>query len=443
MTPYLTARRSFLRAAGASLGLTSMLRSAEASAGGAGPPVRFMVIHRPTGTVRAQWLPQGTESSFTLAPIMKPFEPVRSHMVALDGLSLRRAGPIAGPHEMGMVTMMTGAPVGPSPQQFNCASTGPSIDQLFLSRSPALQGTPFPSLQLAADGRAQINISANRAASYSGPAAPLYPDVDPRRVYERIFGSFMPTGDPQKLARARARKKSVLDFVRGDLARLQRLAPASELSKLDAHTAAIRDLEKSIDATMTGVPASCGGHQPPPAVSINSSASHGVVGKLQLDLVRAAFACDLTRVVTFTWAGALSIIAFEGLYPGMPKLSHHPASHESGMDQAMGAIDQWYSVRTAEFISGLANTVEGSGSLLDNTLVVYTSEVSHGHSHSYSNMPILLFGGPGVRLRGNRFVTRRGTTNDLWLAAASVYGVDLPSLGAREQWTGPVPDVFP
>jgi hypothetical protein len=435
--------------------LTALLRGIEAQAQGLAPAVRFLVIHHPVGTVRDQWLPTGGTSSLALSPILQPFEPLKSRMTVIDGLDIVAAKSGNKTHEGGMVAIMTGQPTfGKIGQQDHIAG-GASIDQIFLERSARLKGRPFPSLQLAADTRSDRNEISPRVMSYAAPAtpgtrAPMFPEMQPAVVQTRILGSMMPGGSAEAIARTRARRASVLDLIRGDLTRLRALVPAADRTKLDAHGAAIRDLERSFDQTTPVTPGKC---PPTPAPrsypdttnQFGSNPFHAEVGQLHLALIRTAFTCDLTRVATFMWSPGTNHVTFGGLYPGMATTEHHPPSHSTSPDRlkALAAIDTWYSARTSEALQEWAKVPDpgGTGSLLDNTVVVYLTEVARGYDHDFQNTPMVLFGGPGARLPGGRFLKlpMNRPTNDLWLALAQVFDVNLTKLGAAEQQSGPLP----
>jgi hypothetical protein len=444
-TPYRIARRSFLRGlglAGAASGLGWWLHRAESHAGGAGSPRRLIVMQRPNGTVHSQWL-----AGATLGPILEPFAGLQDQMVVLGGLNIVTSNGGNASHEGGLVTLMTGEPIGetrpPSPDDWK--NTAPSIDQILAEQSPVLGGTPFASLQIAAhnrqDGAPEV---ANRALSYEGADIPLYPEIKPSLTFERLFGAIDPS-DADALARARAKNASVLDFIDGDLQRLRQLAPAAERDKLDAHADAIRQLEQSLD----GLTECASGDPPIDPPDSDTHTDVAAVGAAQLAILRAALQCDLTRVVTFMWTPGASSVQFEGLYEGMNLFQHHSLSHQNLDDatvqQNMGAIDRWYSERTAEFLQSLADTpdFDGSGSVLDNSLVLYLSEVSVGWTHSFDEMPMVLFGGRNLGLEGGRILDFGGRpTNDLWLSIAPVFGVDLGQLGAEGQSSGPLPGLF-
>ena len=448
---YPIARRAFMRGlgvVGAASGLGWWLRAAESRAEGMVAPKRLLVLHRPNGTIRPEWLPQGGGQGATLGPILQPFAGLAKNMVVLDGLSIVTSNGGDSTHEGGLVTLMTGHPIGdarpPSPDDWK--NTARSVDQRLAAESPMFTGTPFASMQIAAHNRQEgAPEVANRALSYAGPDSPLYPETRPSQTYERLFGGIQPGLSPEELARVRAKNKSVLDFMSADLTRLHQLAPASERAKLDAHESAIRDLEKSLD----GLTSSCSpGDAPSDPPDSDKHGDVQTVASAQFAIMRAAFLCDVTRVMTFMWSPGASSVQFEGLYDGMGLVQHHSLSHqnldEDEVAKNMAAIDRWYAERTAEFLTTLRDTpdIDGVSSMLDNTLVLYLSEVARGN-HTFDNMPLVLFGGPGVGLVGDRIVEYPGrSTNDLWLTIGENFGVDLGQLGDPGQSSGPLPDLL-
>src|SRR6185369_7973211 len=193
-----------------------------------------------------------------------------------------------GGHEKGTVVMATGAPTKwtrtGQTETDDAMAAGPSIDQLLLAKSTKLQGTPFKSLQALCDDRIDHQEISCRCITYSmdqrpqpgiaGPGVsgasyentPIRPTLRPLELYQRVFGTVMPGGTVDAVARARAAKKSVLDFSLREITRLRTLAPASQKSVLDAHEQAIRDLEKELDGQGNVNAAACGIAMPPPDI---------------------------------------------------------------------------------------------------------------------------------------------------------------------------------
>jgi len=514
VSSYKVARRAFLRACGGSAVLTlPLLRSMEARAQGMPAPRRLLIIHHSQGSPLEQWRPAAaaTTQTFTLPANSAPFAPLQSKMVLIDGLNLVTAstttdGGGQNTSEGGMVALMTGVPtLGHIGQQDHCAG-GPSIDQILLQRSPLLGGdaspardkTPFRSLQLAADVRAERDEVAPRVMSYLQPTAsadpsrartPLYSETQPLNVFKRVFGSGLPSGTDT--ATLLARDLSVLDFARSDLKRLRGVAPANERARLDNHADAIQQLEATIRQNLPAISSACTRPaQPPMFAEAPTQIGHGlgswvgdmsgvdyydgtdpnnhphqVLGQTQLALIKAAFACDLIRVATFSWSSATSVVMFPASMGGAtltsftsPVPHYEPLSSNSADTLAWwAAIDLFYAQQSSLAIQSLAATMDVDGnSLLDNTVVVYVTAESRRWDHRQQNIPLAVFGGRNTGLRGGTFLkitdgplaslTSSSPTNrpfnDFWLALAPSFGVDLGTLGAPSQYTGPLAGVF-
>jgi hypothetical protein len=469
--PYRTTRRNFLKGSCATA-VAFWLRRAEAFAQGAPSPKRFLVMHHPVGTVRDNWVCKGSETEFELSRILTPFEPLKNYMCILDGIDIVANG-VGGGHEQGTVVMMTGVrttELYPGNGGDDPKAAGPSVDQIFLKNAPGLMGTPIASLQVSCDDRVDVGEISTRRLSYSGAAAPLDPYLVPHLTYQRVFGSMMPTGGmpgatDEALAKARALKKSVLDFSLGDLAKLRALAPSSEYERLDAHEEAIRELERGFDAAGSPTATGCVAPEAPPELkpfvdsqgnrigngnyqtsngSVGEETTHEMIGRLHFSVIKAAFQCDLTRVVTFQWSPGTNHVAFAGFYPPDPAAikMHHPLSHEFNNNQVpefLTRIDTWYSEKTCSLLQSLQSTPDLSGgNLLDNTLVPYVTEVARA-DHSWDLAPFIVFGGPGTKLQGGRYKKYNPArpVNDMWLACAKSLEVpNMTSLGNRDMYTG-------
>jgi hypothetical protein len=466
------------------------------------------------------WRPSATATTtnFTLPQNSAPFNPLKSKMVMIDGLNIVTESAMPGgnnggnmTHEGGMVAVMTGVPtLGPIGTQDHAAG-GPSIEQRFLDASPVLGGansssptkTMFQSLALAADVRSDRDEVAPRVLSYRPPLAnqpnislarqPMFPETQPINVYNRIFGgSFSTGGDPAVAAAKLAQQQSVLDFINGDLARLRTIVPASESVKLDSFASSIQQLESSIKLglmpggcstvkmpesfAMTGTGAS-GGQAPAGGSQLKgvdyydpsdpTNHPHQRLGLQQLSMVLGAFACDYARVATFMWSAGTNWVVFPTTFQGQTlpttpvsaSSPHHPPSHTTNAATMawLAQVDQWYATQSAGFIQMLDATKDFDGnSILDNTVVVYLSEIARAYDHDQKNVPMLVFGGKNTRIKGGQYIkvtdgplagvdgntTGNRPVNDMWLALAPIFGVTLPSLGSTRQYTGPLPGLI-
>ncbi|WP_437729758.1 DUF1552 domain-containing protein [Sorangium sp. So ce1335] len=470
--PYASSRRRFLQGIGAAAGMFAILRGMERAAEGAEGPKRLLIIQRPVGTVYENWWPQGSGTSFTLSRILRPFEPVRDRMVVLRDLKLPYEGSVGGGHERGTVLMATGRrtrQLYPGNGGDDPMAEGPSIDQLLVKQSPDLQGTPIASLQISCDKRADTPEVSTRHMSYSGPRSPMTPYYQPLEVYERVFGTLMPGGTTsdnlEALARARRQKKSVLDFASRDLGRLHELAPSAQREMLDAHVEAIREVEKELDADPHNA-AFCGMEQPPDIVQVSEyidpySSNHVVgerddekharIGALHFAVLKAAFRCDLTRVVTFQWTPGTNHVSFGDLWPPDPRIFkvHHTTSHDPDTRDTLEfltRVEEFYANKLAGFLKELAATQEvNGGTLLDNTLIPYVTEVGT-RKHNWDNVPWLLFGGAKTGLVGGRVWDNGGrglrSTNDLWMACAGALRVPDLVIGDDDLHTTAISGLF-
>ena len=502
MSSYKFKRRSFLRACGGSAALLApLLRSIEARAQGVKAPLRLLILHHPLGAAPGlgSWRPNATATTtnFTLPFESAPFEAagLKPYMAMVDGLNMVFATRSTDPnmnsgqntHEGGMAVMMTGVPVLGRIGTQDHAAGGASIDQILLDNSPVLGGptqtikTPFHSLQLAADVRSDRDEVAPRALSYRPPLTgqtdlnkarqPMYPETQPLNIYKMVFGGSIMTGiDPAQIL---AQKLSMLDYMRGDLARMQSLIPSSEKNRLAAHADAIMQLEASIRQTygsMTTTAVCTKPAMPPNYAEVSgkqtannvstdlsgvdyyipnmpSSHPHLDLGLTQLRLIKTAFACDYVRVATFMWSAGTNWVVFPGTFQGstiagnLQSTPHHPPSHagDTATNNWLNQINAFYSNATAmalqEFVT--QPDIDG-GKLIDNTIIVYITEVARAYDHNQQNMPVIVFGGKNTGLKAGTFLKVTGGSlppqtgggsgnrpfNDLWLALMPKFGVD-------------------
>ncbi|HEY3495809.1 MAG TPA: DUF1552 domain-containing protein [Polyangiaceae bacterium] len=485
MRSYRFARRSFLAGIGGAFGLKIMLDNLEAMAAGAVSPPRFLMTHWPVGTIRTQWVPTGSGSTYVTSPILEPFETagLREDMVVLYGLS--HGGISAGSgggHEAGTPMMATGA---------NCPGTrrnggeaddacagGPSWDQIFLRRIPELVRPGQGYANAICDARIDSYETSTRCISYGyttrsivaerptagamiTEAVPLYPTLSPLALYTAIFQGFVPGGsmtDEAALRALRARK-SVLDYAMSELAEVRLLCPASERTKIDAHAEAIRKIEMQLaeqianppgenscalpvapDADLTGKTADRLSDYTDPTTSTDDSDIHRAVGKAHWGIIKAAFQCDLIRVATFQWSPGTNHVSFRGLDPNSPNTiyMHHPLSHKvqdpsfyngsrpssnAYVWDAMVNANKWYNTETAALLAELKSATDiYGGSLLDHTIVPHVTEVAEA-SHTRSPLPALIFGGKELGMQGGQFqnFSQNRSHNSLWVSIAQAY----------------------
>lgn len=442
-------RRTFLAAVGGTaIGGTALgHRYFGRPAGGEsdGPPARLLIIHKPCGTVPESYDCAGGELDFSLSPILEPFAPVREHMVVVEGLDItKRADTPGQDHGNGMVTFMTGGVTIKAPGFRAVIADRASIDQILAADERLVGASPIRSLQLAADVRSDRDEVFVRVLSYADRARPVAPEARPAAAFARVFGGLLATGDEADLDRELRRRRSVLDYGRDGVRRLSARVGAAERIRLESHLDAIRETEALLDRSLACTGPDLAALGDLSAVDLTDDL-HGEVGLAHLEIIRAAFQCDLTRIATFMWAPGNSRINFSRMIPGVEDLGHHVITHRGANPAAdEAAIHRWYNQQMAGLIARLRDTADlDGGSLLDNTLVLVFSEVRLGSPHTFDNVPIQIFGGANLGLAGGRKLDFGGrSTNDLWLTIAGALGAPMECFGLAEHCAGELPGLF-
>jgi hypothetical protein len=435
-------RRTLLRgAAGVALALP-FLDAMAPRASAASFPKRFVVFFTGLGTVKGKWAPTGTETSFSLGPILSPLAPFQDRLLVLEGIDMESAyhGP-GDPHQQGIGHALTGAELLEGDlfvYSCNALKTvgwggGVSLDQLLAQRIGG--ATKLPSLELGVQVEF-ANVSAR--VSYQGPGLPVPPDDDPAHVFDRVFGDL--SESPKSVALRDMKRRRVLDAVLDDYRALAPKLGAEDRYKLDSHLGAVADLERRLHLTHGGAEGACEAPSLGPVPAIYANDDYPAIGRLQMDLLAAALACDLTRVATLQWTTVQTGKVFTWLGQTEP---HHTLSHASDLDapaqQALIDIGTWHSGELAYLLGKLASMPEGDGSVLDNTIVLWCTDVSRGNTHSRRDMPYVIAGSGGGALQTGRHLKYAGAPhNDLLLALALAMDVPLTTFGDPAYNTGPL-----
>ncbi|MBC8068134.1 MAG: DUF1552 domain-containing protein [Deltaproteobacteria bacterium] len=434
-------RRRVLQALGVGAAVSPFVPLLESGAAGSeAPPKRLVLFFSPHGTVRERWLPTGTVTDFVLPQILEPLAPFQDRTLVIDGLRIAVAGPPGGPHTVGPAYLFTGSPMLEG-SEFNhpcCGMHGwashASIDQ---SVAAAIGNeTPFRSLEF---GVQPGGSHPGSRISYLDANQPLAPESDPFSMFDRLFGD---QGiDPAVAARRKAQRLGVIDVVKPELDALTSKVSPSDRVKIDAHLTAIAQMESQFNATYTCAPPDLGA----PA-GLNDFAMTDAISKQQLDLMVEAFACGVTNVA--------SVMYRRGENDGFPypflgiDTEHHGMSHEGDSNlvavDSLSAIYRWYAEQLAYLAAKMDAVIEPDGStLLDNTMIVWGSEIAKGNTHSWENMPFVVVGGGGGALRTGRFHTFAGQNhNRLLVTIAQAFGIDIQSYGGFDDGSGGLSDLL-
>lgn len=410
-------RRTFLGSLGASLlGGLAAPRRARAQAAGAR---RLIVFFTPDGTVPEAYWPRGIGASFSFAPgsVLEPLAGLESQLTIVGGLEY--VGGVA--HDRGMIYMLTNSGWENVPEVSETA--GRSLDQYVADR---VHGTErFSSLELGVQTSVLGAMMESRMC-YRGPQRWVSPNDDPRDVHRRLFGEVTP--DAVALAEDR---RSVLDLVREETTALAGRLPPAEKAKLDMHLDALRDVERNIEPPEPG--ARCGAADAPPAFDVYDNDRFGEIGRAQMDLLVAAMSCDLTRVGSIQWSHAASETLFSWL--GHAE-SHHSLSHmDEGSPEGVAQFiedGRWYTEQFRYLVERLAALPEpgGAGSMLDHSVVLWTTEIGDGVTHMCEDVPVVIAGGGSGRLRPGRYLRYDGESHGKLLTSLCwAMGLDNQSFG--------------
>lgn len=420
-------RRDILRAAGGfalASGLGFLPRFAQAQGK---PRKRLIVFYTPNGHNKEAWGAVANGASWDLGSILAPLASLKNDVTVLQNVDNRAAGESPAsinPHWRGIYTVLTGtrclsAPPTPSGVDYGYFG-GISIDQLVGKRMT----TPLKVLNLGVQTRERVITAAGMKAS-------VPPELDPLRAFDKIAGVIKPTGtgpDPKAEALAR-RRQAVLDATLAELDGYSRDATGDEKDKILAHAASVDELKASVTNTTT---VSCTAPTKPAALNPKSQSSFPNLVKSQLDLAVAALTCDVTRVVTLQFSHILDSIQHTWANaPGDHHLNSHEVANTPGAT-SYEAASKWYATQFAYLLGKMKAVSDGGGkTLLDNSVVVWVSDLGRGRSHSLSDKDFVLGGGLGGGIRSGRLVQASGkTTNDFWLTI--LQGLDQPDTSFGE-----------
>jgi hypothetical protein len=429
------ARRTFLRGLGTAIALPMLdsMIPAMAATSAIKSPMRLGFVYVPNGIIPKDWLPKTEGSGFEFMPTMKPLEPFREKLVVLSNLAQvngRALGDGGGDHARAGATWLTG--VHPKKTQGVDIHAGISADQL--AAKEMSKSTQFASLEigieepyLAGSCDSGYSCAYTNTISWRSPTTPNPVEISPRAVFERLFGDGGTTDVGVRLKRAN-QDRTILDYVRADLARMQPGLGARDKSKLDEYFESIRDIERRIQkaeeqsATMkmpvmerpVGIPDSFEEH-----------------AKLMTDLMVIAWQTDMTRVITFMMAREGSNRSYReiGVSDGHHAVTHHQNDPEKIAKTQK--IDELHVKSFAYLIKRLDETKDGDGTLLDHSMLLYGSSIRDGNVHDHHDLPLVLAGGKSAGIKGGRHIRYKPETpmNNLLLTMLDKSGIPGETLG--------------
>ena len=420
-------RRAVLRGAGAAVALPfleSMVPALTASSQTAAKPVtRFGVVFVPLGERPGYWTPTKVGSDFEFTPILKPLEPFRNYMTLVSEL----CNPLDG-HAVSVGAWLSGSV--PFRTIAENVRAGITVDQVIANKIG--QDTPFASLEIATEDftgwiggcDTAYSCAYMNTISWKTPTTPLPMEINPRVVFERMFGR--PGTRIQRLARMQE-NRSILDSVREDIADLEKKLGTKDRSRLNDYLDNVREIEQRIERSEKNATSSA----TVPDAPIGIPESFDDHAKLMYDLAAVAFEANITRVFTYM----KSRDASQRVYPyiGVNEPHHAMSHHGNNPEKLAGLVklNTYHMTLFAKFLERMKATPDGDGSLLDHSLILYGSGMSESDTHSRINLPTLLVGGAAGRLKGNRHIQAAKETPiaNLMVSLANKFDCDIDKFG--------------
>jgi hypothetical protein len=407
-------RRSILKGVGTAIALPFLDAMVPAFAGptAAKSACRMAFVYVPNGIIMDAWTPV-TEGQIAALPdvlprVSAPLAAYRDDLMILSGLTCnngRALGDGAGDHGRAGAAYLTAT--HPKKTAGKDIHTGISVDQIAAQHIGS--ETKFASLELGCEDGVQggncdngYSCAYTNSISWRSFSSPMPPEVRPRAVFDRLFGTDDFGQDPVQRARQMKYQASILDVVLGDAQRLKNTLGASDRSKLDEYLFAVRDIENRIQKVEKE-----NAHSPMPHMAEPSSSvpdNMGEHSRLMFDLMTVAFQANLTRVITMLIATEQSTRPYREI--GVPE-GHHGLTHHQGDKEKIEKVTQINLFHVQQFtylLDKLKSTRDGDGSLLDHSMIVYGSGLSDGNQHLHHNLPTVVAGRGCGTLKPGRHV---------------------------------------
>ncbi|HVW74058.1 MAG TPA: DUF1552 domain-containing protein [Rhizomicrobium sp.] len=395
---------------------------------------RLQVFYTPNGMIMQNYVPAGTGTGYEITPILKPLDPFRDRMTVVTGLAHKNANALgdgAGDHGRSCGSFLTG--VHPKKTEGYDIQSGISMDQVVANQFG--KATQLASLELGVDAPSLVgscdsgySCAYTNTLSWASPTQPLPVSVNPRDVFERLFGDGDSLDPASRMAELR-RNSSILDFISDDAKRMEKRLGDADKRKVDEYLTSIRDVEARIQkAEKSGV------------VFANMARPGGIPDNFQdharllIDLQVVAMQADLTRVGTLMLGREVSNRSYPEI--GVPD-AHHSMSHHGNDPEKLAKLTKictYHMEQFAYFLKRLNETRHGDASLLDGTLVLEGPSLGDPNVHDHMNLPLIVAGG---LVKGGRHIAVEKDTPacNLLLSMIQMLGIPQDKFGDS---TGPL-----
>lgn len=409
-------RRQFMQGMSATIALPyldAMIPTGRGAFGGAKQAPRLVAIEMVHGAAGCNewgakmnlWSPAATGKQYDLAPTaLSSLEQYRDYLTIVSNTDAREAEPtspneIGGDHFRSSAVFLTH--MHPKQTEGSDVKVGTSLDQMYAQRFG--QDTPIPSMQLCIENVDQAGGCAYGYAcvytdsiSWASPSEPLPVIRDPRVAFEKLFGV---GGTSAERAERRRTRRSILDFVSGEMSSLKAALGPEDKVRLDRYLTDIREVERRIQRVEARNTSGEVRELPEAPAGVPDSFAEHV--KLMFDIQALAFAADITRVFSFKMGRDGSSRTYPESGTDKP---FHPASHHGGTERGVkdfNMINKYHVSMLPYFLDKLKSIQEGESNMLDKTMIIYGSPMGDSNLHNHRRCPLIVLGKAENRLAGN------------------------------------------
>jgi len=408
-------RRTFLRGLGAAVALPlldAMVPAFSATVKSAAKPIcRMGFIYVPNGVAMNDslnyWTPKGSGAGFDFSPILTPLVPHRDRLTIVSGLAQKQGESLGdgnGEHTRACATWLAGVhPKKTEGSDIRLTTTADQIAAAHLGKETVLPSMEMiaSEIDLVLGGQCEAGYSCAymNTVSWQSPTTPLPVENNPSVIFDRLFGE---GGSPDERLDRMKRKRSLLDRVNSDLARLQRSLGPSDRLRISEYLDAVREVERRIQMAEEQ---NSNSTLPVPNRPIGIPSQYDDHLRLLYDLQWLAYQGDLTRVFSLMYGRELNSRSYPEIGISEP---HHGLSHHGDRPEQIEKFSRLntYQVQLfAYFLDKLRSTPDGDGNLLDHTILLYGGAMSNPNVHLHVNLPLVVAGGGAGTLKGGRHLT--------------------------------------
>lgn len=427
-------RRTVLRGAGAAIALPlldAMLPAFVPLAKAAAKPrLRFGVVYTPNGAIMQELTPKTVGTGFEFTPILKPLEPFRDSLIVVTNLTRSHPGSQFGDHAVSAAGFLTG--VWPKRTEAEDVLANTTIDQVVARQIG--QDTPLPSLEVATEdftgyvGGCSPGFSCAylNTISWSTPSTPLPMEINPRAVFERLFGA---AGTAAQRRARMEKERSILDSVAVEASALGHSLGARDRARMTDYLDNLREIERRIQKQEARSATRVAAELDAPDAPIGIPDSFDEHVALLFDLLAVAYQSDITRVFTFMMSRELS----QRTYPQIGVTEqHHSVSHHLNKPDKMAQvvkINTYYASMYAKFLEKLRSIPDGDGSLLDHSLIIYGAGMADSNVHATDPLPLIAIGGGAGAGHRHIELPARTPVGNFWLDVADKFGNTMDRFG--------------